>query len=196
MINSDIKTVVLKPEDLRLSALEAAARLKVKVGYTDPLIEECKAELLSVIKPKYCFCETLVEISGDICRFDFGEIKSRKLTENLAGCKRAYIMAATLGLDTDRYIARCGIMSTAKGFAADALASAFGEAVCDYADTALRGENRKPHRFSAGYGDMPLEYQKIILDRLSADAVLGIKQTSGSLMLPQKSVTAILGDKR
>ena len=195
MIYKDIETVILKPEALRLSALEVAARLKVKPDYTDPLIEECKSELLCTIAPKFCFCETDVKLKDGVCVFDFGGIKSEGLAENLKGCKRAYLMAATLGLDTDRYIAKCGIMSTTKSFVADGIASAFVEAVCDCADSTLLGKGKHPRRFSAGYGDLSLSYQKTILDRLCASQTVGISLTNGLLMIPQKSVSAILGVK-
>ena len=39
-----IKTFNLSPQDITLSELEVAARLKTKLGYTDNAVEECKAE--------------------------------------------------------------------------------------------------------------------------------------------------------
>lgn len=189
-----IKTVNLSPQDITLSELEVAARLKTKLGYTDNAVEECKAELFKVITPKFCYSQTEVSIiNEDTCRFDFGELVSRNLAENLKNCKKAYLLAATVGVSTDRFIARCLSLSPAKGFIADALSSAAVEAVCDYADSFLRGENKKPMRFSAGYGDLDLKNQPIILERLSAYKNVGITLTKGFLMVPQKSVTAILG---
>lgn len=189
-----INTLNLSPKDIILSDLEVAARLKTKSGYTDNTVEECKAELFKVITPKFCYSETEVSvINEDTCRFDFGELKSRNLAENLKNCKKAFLLAATVGISTDRFIARSTALSPAKGFIADALSSAAVEAVCDYADNFLRGENKKPMRFSAGYGDLDLKNQPIILDRLSAYKNVGITLTNGFLMVPQKSVTAILG---
>ncbi len=48
-------------------------------------------------------------------------------------------------------------------------------------------------RFSPGYGDLSLEIQKNLLAYLDAHRRIGIELTENYLMIPQKSVTAILG---
>lgn len=51
-------------------------------------------------------------------------------------------------------------------------------------------------RFSPGYGDFPLSAQKEILDGLEAGKRIGITLTEGYLMMPSKSVTAVIGVSR
>ena len=51
-------------------------------------------------------------------------------------------------------------------------------------------------RFSPGYGDFPLSVQKQILDGLEAGKRIGITLTEGYLMMPSKSVTAVIGVSR
>ena len=51
-------------------------------------------------------------------------------------------------------------------------------------------------RFSPGYGDFPLSAQKQILDGLEAGKRIGITLTEGYLMMPSKSVTAVIGVSR
>lgn len=48
-------------------------------------------------------------------------------------------------------------------------------------------------RFSPGYGDLPLKHQPEVLRLLEAQKRLGINLTSSGLMIPRKSVTAIMG---
>ena len=48
-------------------------------------------------------------------------------------------------------------------------------------------------RFSPGYGDFPLAQQAAFCSVLDVSRRIGVSLTSGSLMVPQKSVTALLG---
>ena len=48
-------------------------------------------------------------------------------------------------------------------------------------------------RFSPGYGDLPLSAQPALLKALDANRRLGIAVTSTNMLVPVKSVTAVLG---
>ena len=48
-------------------------------------------------------------------------------------------------------------------------------------------------RFSPGYGDMPIEIQVDILQLLDASRRLGMVLTESNLMIPTKSITALIG---
>ena len=48
-------------------------------------------------------------------------------------------------------------------------------------------------RFSPGYGDFPLEAQPSIVRTLRADIRLGLTVLPTHLLLPTKSITAVLG---
>ena len=193
MIYNDIKTVFVNKADITVSPLEIAARLKAKVGYKSDLTEKIKWELLEITAPKFCYAKSSLSFEDEgIVVFDFGKIKSCDLAENLKNSKSAYILAVTLGVNVDRFIAKQTALSKASGFIADAIASAAAEAVCDYADNYLRA-GKGPARFSAGYGDMDIKYQKDILNRLSSMQTVGIGLTDSYLMTPQKSITAVLG---
>lgn len=106
------------------------------------------------------------------------------------------LMAATLGAETERLIRRAQGMNMADALMMDALASAAVENVCDNlcADLAEYMAPRKlTPRFSPGYGDFPLEQQKIVCEVLNVGRRIGITLTPGGLMIPQKSVTALIG---
>ena len=48
-------------------------------------------------------------------------------------------------------------------------------------------------RYSPGYGDLPLSVQPALLDALDAGRRLGVTLTESLLMVPMKSVTAVVG---
>ena len=48
-------------------------------------------------------------------------------------------------------------------------------------------------RYSPGYGDFPLSFQKEILDFLDAYRKIGLSVTPNYIMIPRKSITAVLG---
>ena len=48
-------------------------------------------------------------------------------------------------------------------------------------------------RYSPGYGDLPLEAQRELVRALDTHRKIGVSLTESCLMMPSKSVTAILG---
>ena len=48
-------------------------------------------------------------------------------------------------------------------------------------------------RFSPGYGDFSLEHQPALLSLLDTQRRIGLTLSEGGMMLPTKSVTAIVG---
>ena len=76
----------------------------------------------------------------------------------------------------------------------DSCASAAIEAVCDN----LQKELQKSYpyltdRYSCGYGDLPITLQASFLQALDAQRRIGLHVNESSLLVPMKSVTAIIG---
>ena len=196
MRNFNVTAVTVETEKIAINKNESAVRLKIPRSYTDEAITRCEINLRRVLNLKYAYTKVSVEIKADnICNLGFGDIKSYDLIKALSGCKQAYILGVTIGIDADRLISRLSITSPAESFITDALASAAAESLCDYADNLLRGTGEKPFRYAPGYGDMPLSYQPAVLEALNADYTLGITLNSSSLMTPMKSITSIMGIK-
>ena len=196
MRNFNVTAVTVETEKIAINKNESAVRLKIPRSYTDEAITRCESNLRRVLNLKYAYTKVSVEIKSDnICDLGLGEIESRDLVKALSGCKQAYILGVTIGIDADRLISRLSITSPAESFITDALASAAAESLCDYADNLLRGTGEKPFRYAPGYGDMPLSYQPAVLEALNADYTLGITLNSSSLMTPMKSITSIMGIK-
>lgn len=116
----------------------------------------------------------------------------------LASCHEAVLLAATLGAQSERLLLQEQARSGAQAVLMDAVLSAAIEAICDQAEEALRAQLGAQgmyltDRFSPGYGDMPLGQTRMICDVLNADRSIGLTVSSSGIMIPRKSVTAIMG---
>lgn len=168
----------------------------------EELVESCMEELSGAVDPKYLSREYRLKLlpDGTIDGSCF-RVKSQNLSRNLAGCEGIILFAATLGMGADYLIQRYNKLSVSRAVVMQAAAAAMIEAYCDEtckklcADYERRDLYLRP-RFSPGYGDFPLECQPQILDALEAGKRIGIKLTGGCLMLPSKSVTAVMGISR
>ncbi len=180
----DISTLKIDPKELKQRLLGADDSETLKKA------QEFESIIKSLAECKYEFNKTTVNTEGDKVVFGFYEVESSALAKNLADCSSAYIVAVTLGHSVDRLLRQEAVKSSKDHFIADAVASSLIEAVCNRVQELLPGST-KP-RFSAGYGDLSLDFQKPILSFLRAD---GITLTESSLMIPTKSITFIAGRK-
>ena len=112
--------------------------------------------------------------------------------------REIFIFAATIGLDYDRLVQRARISSMAKASFLNAIGAAAVENVCDQLNEELRqlaaseGKTLRP-RYSAGYGDFTLENQRGIFDLLTPSKYIGLTLKDNLIMVPEKSVTAVIG---
>ena len=164
------------------------------------LIDECVNEFNKYVNYRACY--TKVDISVDeqneIIDFGFMQVKSHSLTINLRGCKSAYIFATTTGSMAERLIMKHNKLSALKGIVTDAIGSASIEDFCDMLNKMLadlssqNGKFLRP-RFSCGYGDFPLTYQKDLLGVLNCQKRIGLTVMDSLILAPSKSVTAVIG---
>lgn len=173
---------------------ELAARLRTDCEFENDLLEQCRKRLMSVIDYRCAYIRTDIDLSQEnVCKFGFMDIPSRHLYRNLSGCREVFVFALTTGIATDRLLARLNMISQAEHFMTDALASAAAESFCQYVSQKLGQGLKCAPRFSPGYGDVSIRFQRPLLDRLSAGQLLGINLNEAFLMTPVKSITAIMG---
>lgn len=122
-------------------------------------------------------------------------LTGKAIRRHLCGCTRCILMAATLGLETDRLVLRTQLGSMALAAVLDACASAAVEDVCNQlcAGIARQLERTLTFRFSPGYGDLPLALQQDFIRSLDTPRKIGLTLTESCMLAPQKSVTAVLG---
>lgn len=124
---------------------------------------------------------------------------SAKLCSFIGDCREAVLMAATAGhpiMAAIREKTSQGDLTAAVIY--DATASEMTDAALDWIMKYLNGQLLRegkrllPRRFSAGYGDLALDNQQKIYEKLQM-ARIGVTLTPDYLMLPEKTVTAIGG---
>ena len=194
-MNSDVIFREVSPTEIKIDSRELSARLGGYCTACGDVAGEFIAEILELSSPKYVAALCEVSYDADAVLIDGKKIYSTALIKNLDGAKKAYVIALTLGAAVDRYLKRQSALSPSRQFIADGVASALIEALADICEEDIaKNLNRRP-RFSPGYADLPLSLQRFILGRLSADRLLGITLTDSYLMVPTKSITAIIGIK-
>jgi hypothetical protein len=125
--------------------------------------------------------------------------QSKSLSRFLQNSEETVLMAATAGHEiVDAIMNEVTQKDAAFGVILDAVASQTTDAVLDwmmkYLNIMLAKKGRKltSHRYSPGYGDLPLVYQKPIFETLKLSK-LGLKLTEKYMLVPEKSVIAIAG---
>ncbi len=110
------------------------------------------------------------------------------------GASRCAVIGGTLGADVERELARLETLSVTDALIFNSACTALIEWVMDIEEAEVReGQTRKKGgRFSPGYGDFPLSQQPEVLSLLNARARLGITLTKDLIMIPRKSVTAVV----
>ena len=162
--------------------------------------DSCAAALQTVVEPRHVRRVFPLEwVSADRFRIEGMDVVSRNLSRNLRGCSEVCLMAATLGLGPDRLVQRAEALGKmSRAVILQAAAAAMIEAYCDDVNEEIRREAApkglflRP-RFSPGYGDFSLEHQTELFRILEVQKKIGVTLTGSLLMMPSKSVTAVIG---
>ena len=167
---------------------------------THALAESCLEELEGRVTPRFVMRDFPLTVDVSAGTVDLGcfSVQSRDLARNLDGCTKVLLFGATLGEGPDLLIRRYGRVEVSRGLAMQACSAAMIEAYCDElcagwrSEYALKGYGMRP-RFSPGYGDFDLSAQTRICDVLKTGKTIGVTLTDSLLMMPSKSVTAVIG---
>lgn len=164
------------------------------------LVDEMIMEVQNVSNARYLYQAydfTLDEVNHAIHLTNTDLVlQSKQLYSHLKHAKQVVLLAATLGIEVERQVRLYELSEMTKAFVLDAACVDYIEKICDLAEVDIDSQftdsvlNR---RFSPGYGDLSLEVQPQFLKTLGADRQLGLTLTENYLMIPRKSVTAILG---
>lgn len=156
------------------------------------LIDECIAESCNAFG-KVCYAVLSVEELYSLIAY---AKDSADLSKYLQNASKIVLFAATVGIEIDRLLHRYSAVSPAKALIFQAIGAERIEATCDEFCNQLpelfAGEYVASSRFSAGYGDFPIEAQREIFSILKPEKHIGVTLTDSMLMSPTKSVTAIV----
>ncbi|MDI9497681.1 MAG: vitamin B12 dependent-methionine synthase activation domain-containing protein [Bacillota bacterium] len=158
---------------------------------TEAMIARATEEVMAGARAKY----RCVEKAKDAAELR-DVLQGRDVEAMLAGCDRVLLLAVTLGREIEMLIRRHAFADLAYAVVLDAVASAAVESLAEDINRELAGKYAPCHltdRFSPGYGDMPMSVQEPLLRLLNAEKDLGLTTTAGHIMIPRKSISAILG---
>jgi cobalamin-dependent methionine synthase I len=161
-------------------------------------ISQLSVELTSNINEKNIYDIFNCQISNNTVTINNLKINSKNLTCCLKDCSHIALLAATLGTEADIILRRYTALDMEKALVAHAVCSAMIEQYCDIIADKIAGNSELSHlfstlRFSPGYGDFDIMYQKDIIKILNCESSIGLTLTKGYMLLPSKSVTALIG---
>ena len=160
------------------------------------LVRSVSNELQSVIRPAGVSRRVPIAVSEKETEVGGFRFESANLAKNLAGCNEAFFAAATLGANADRLLRKYAALDLPRASTWQAACAAMLEQYLDDMEGGLLpadcGLSLRP-RFSPGYGDLDISNQRAMFRILDLERRLGLSLTEGFMMLPEKSVTAIIG---
>ena len=162
-------------------------------------ITESSEELLNAVVPRRVTKEVSVSfLQEDTIQLGELVVTSKNLAEHLSGCKKAILLAATLGPQPDLLIQRYACVSMSHAVILQACAAALIEDYSDEYEKFIKEQEGKKGlylrpRYSPGYGDFSLTYQKALVTVLDASKKIGLTVTESLMLAPSKSITAVMG---
>ena len=158
-------------------------------------ITRCRELLLKTARPRLVWRQFDLLPDGTLSGTGFCP-EGRDVQALLADCRRVVLMGATLGAEVEALLMRAQVQNMADAVILDCCASSAIENVCDNFCEDLQAQMAPDYltdRFSPGYGDLPFSQQRDFCRILDLSRRIGVTLSPGGLMIPQKSVTALIG---
>ena len=137
-------------------------------------------------------------LTGKVLSSPIFQLEGNSIRKHLAGCGQVILLAATVGEEIEHEVTRRFDEGTyTSSVLLDAAATTAVEQVADALEKAIEPDlSRKGlgmrWRFSPGYGDWPLEQQPELIGLSHAEEI-GISLSEALMLVPRKSITAIIG---
>ena len=160
-------------------------------------IRRCTDEVLAAATPRLTYRHAPLE-DGAVLGVTFA---GNDIPRMLEPCEDVVLFGATLGPGVERLMMRYEVVNAADSVIMDACASTAIENICNNFESDMRrtveAEGRYlTDRFSPGYGDLPISEQPRFFALLDMTRRIGVSLTPTTIMVPRKSVTAIMGIAR
>lgn len=125
-------------------------------------------------------------------------LSGHSIARHLRGAVGAALLVVTTGMGVERELRRLALTSPLDQAVFDAAGTELAERTADACEASIVAAARERglytnFRFSPGYGDLPLKTQPELLRTLDAQRQLGVTLTESLLMIPTKSVSAVIG---
>ena len=117
-------------------------------------------------------------------------LQGESIKEHLKNCDRVILLSCTLSEGVDLLIRKSSVESISDMFTVDALASAAVEDALHIIEDELIEKFEGFYltwRFGVGYGDFPLDFQRVFLNLTNAEKLIGLSLSDGGILTPTKS---------
>lgn len=178
------------------------------LGYKYQLIDENLSKMIDkgikeikeLSRPRYIIDNfeiskenAIIKLEGDLLY-----LEGKEIYKHLINSSKVVLLAATLGIEVDRRISYYQKIDLTYSLILDVCATQAIEEVCDILENDIRNKLKKEnkgltYRFSPGYGDLSIDIQSRFINILDATKKIGLTATSDNILIPRKSVTAIMG---
>lgn len=188
---------------LSINKEEVYRYLGMNPQMVDEQTEQDILEVTAILKekavPRFCYQIFYLEKESDLVvkgtNLHFSSKDINKLLEESQQC---ILMAVTLGQEVDQLLRKYQLMNLSKAVIMDVCASSMIEDFCNQVETEIGKTLLDKHiyftdRFSPGYGDLSIDIQPTFLRVLDAQRKIGLHVTNTGIMIPRKSITAIIG---
>jgi hypothetical protein len=155
----------------------------------ETLVSQCEGQLLKGMLPRH--------LGRRLALSELPSFDSRDLGRHLQNCKEVWLIVVTLGSEADRLLRVWSAQHIGKAAVGQACAATLMDQCCDEYLSELEqklseGEYLLPP-YSPGYGDFSLSWQGALLHLLDAGRRIGVSLTEGGMLVPEKTVTAVVG---
>ncbi len=125
-------------------------------------------------------------------------LRGKDISQHLCNSNGCFLLCGTIGCDIDRRIRYYEKINLTKAIILDACGTVAIESLCNYASETIKNHEKVigktiTTRYSPGYGDLSIDIQKDFLESIDATKIIGVTTNSEGLLLPRKSITAIIG---
>ena len=158
-------------------------------------ITDCQDLLMQTANPRIVYRQFDLLPDGSLAGTEL-KPSGNDVAALLKDCTQVILMGATLGTEVEALLQRKQITNMTEAVILDCCGSSAIENVCDNLCEDLQKQISPRYltdRFSPGYGDLPFSQQPDFCRVLDLPRRIGVTLTPGGLMVPQKSVTALVG---
>ena len=165
----------------------------------DELVDILIKETINTARPRFIYnIFTLEKNGGILLKNTELVLKGKDIAKHLEKSEKCAVLCATLGSEIEMRINYYSKTELLKSVILDACASTLIEALCDDAEALIKMAAEEngffiTGRYSPGYGDFDISVQKDLLNIIEAPKRLGVTVTDSFIMLPRKSVSAVIG---
>jgi hypothetical protein len=186
-------------KDLDLNEMKRYAGLSKAVNFPESMLREARDEILLLANPKSIWkLFDYDPTKGQILSPKSISLTGSKIIDHLSSCSKIAIIAVTVGSSIEALIQN----SFKKGDYANALlidagATTLVEAAADALEIFIKQQAAAKgyatrFRFSPGYGDWSVTIQPTLLAAIQGQCI-GIQTTESCMLIPRKSITAVIG---